>query len=720
MDGESFEHMEKLLKDETKSEFEIHKMLGRGGMAVVYLATETHLRRKVAIKVLPPELTFGHGVDRFKREAQTAAALDHPNIIPIYRIASGGKLFWYAMKFLEGRSLEDVIRERKKLPLDETVYILSQVAEALDYAHEHSVIHRDVKPANVMLDGRNRVIVTDFGIAKALTERTLTASGSVVGTPYYMSPEQGMGKGVSGRSDQYSVAVMAYRMLSGQVPFEGESAIDILHKHVMEPPPQLESIAPGLPANVYRAVHRALEKKQDQRFPSVTAFVDALSGAMVVAGPAFTGATTGADAATVAMPSSQASLAAASRAAQLPTTKRQVQPAARAPAAAPKPKKGGAWKKVALVLVLAAVAGGGLGLYLLNWRRNQAVASGRGRPDSTGTSVAPASNPASVAQQTAATAPPSSEIDEAPTVVTLPPPEYPPALRAARIEGRVVLEAVIDTTGHPEPASIKVVSSTNAGFEASARDALRQAVFRPGRVRGQAVQVKVQQPVEFDLPIAAAGAGSRGTSTPTRPTPNQTRQRPAQQPQQKTQPPPQPVRVETPPPETELVELPSQAGMGLLVLRGAPLPHRLFVDGRPQLRPRVELPAGTHEVRVTARGRPPFATTVSVVVGQRTLVNYGEPGGIVGGGRAASLQPQPAAPGALGEQLAVLQMRIQPWANVTINGIALGPRPIVVDTLVPGTHLLHFERDGFVTKDTTITLKPGETARLAIKMVKQQ
>jgi serine/threonine-protein kinase len=212
-------------------------------MAMVYLATETALGRKVAIKVLPPELTFGHGVERFKREAKTAAGLDHPNIIPVYRVATGGKLFWYAMKFLEGRSLEDLLKEKQRLPLKDTIAILDQVADALDYAHEHKVVHRDIKPANVMLDSRNRVVVTDFGIAKALTEGTLTASGSVIGTPFFMSPEQGMGKAVSGASDQYSVGVMAYRMLSGHVPFDGESAIDILHKHCMMPAPPLDVIA---------------------------------------------------------------------------------------------------------------------------------------------------------------------------------------------------------------------------------------------------------------------------------------------------------------------------------------------------------------------------------------------------------------------------------------------------------------------------------------------
>ncbi len=276
MDNSAFLHMETLLREDTAGEFEIERMLGRGGMAVVYLATEVHLSRKVAIKVLPPELTFGHGVERFKREAKTAAALDHPHIIPIYRVASGGKLFWYAMKFLEGRALDEMLKERERFPLDETIDVLSQAADALDYAHEHQVIHRDIKPANVMFDNRGRVVVTDFGIAKALTEGTLTASGSVIGTPYFMSPEQGMGKPVTGAADQYSVAVMAYRMLSGQVPFEGDSAIDIIHKHCMMPPPPLETVCPGLPRHVYLAIHRGLEKEAGRRFASVGDFVKAL------------------------------------------------------------------------------------------------------------------------------------------------------------------------------------------------------------------------------------------------------------------------------------------------------------------------------------------------------------------------------------------------------------------------------------------------------------
>jgi serine/threonine protein kinase len=276
MDQSAFAHMEKMLRDETAGEYVVGKMLGRGGMAVVYLAEETRLGRKVALKVLPPELTFGHGVDRFLREAKTAATLDHPHIIPIYRIASGGKLFWYAMKYLEGTSLDDVLKERGAYSLEETIVLLEQVADALDYAHEHHVIHRDIKPANVMLDNRNRVIITDFGIAKALTEGALTASGSVIGTPYYMSPEQGMGKPVAGAADQYSVAVMAFRMLSGHLPFDGDSAIDILHKHCMMDPPLLSESMPHLPEHVVAAVEKAMAKKAPERFPNIKEFVKAM------------------------------------------------------------------------------------------------------------------------------------------------------------------------------------------------------------------------------------------------------------------------------------------------------------------------------------------------------------------------------------------------------------------------------------------------------------
>ena len=268
------------LREELGAAFSLERELGRGGMAVVFLATELDLGRKVAIKVLPPELTFGGGmVERFKREARTAATLDHPNIIPIYRVAPGGKLFWYAMKYLEGESLSDVIQREGRLDLDRAAAIIHQVADALDYAHEHGVIHRDVKPANIMLDARGRVTVTDFGIAKAVQNASMTGSGSMIGTPYYMSPEQCSGKKVTGQSDQYSLGVMAYQMLSGHLPFTGDSVFDIVKQHCMDPPPPLSELRPDLPQPLIAVVEHALAKNPADRFASENEFAKAFSAA---------------------------------------------------------------------------------------------------------------------------------------------------------------------------------------------------------------------------------------------------------------------------------------------------------------------------------------------------------------------------------------------------------------------------------------------------------
>jgi tRNA A-37 threonylcarbamoyl transferase component Bud32 len=399
LDRSAFDHMEKILREETKGVYTVGHLLGRGGMAVVYLATEVGLSRKVALKVLPPELTFGHGVERFKREARTAAALDHPHIIPIYRISDSPKLFWYAMKYLEGRSLEDLLRERGSFSVDETLEVLEQVADALDYAHEHKVIHRDIKPANVMLDNRNRVIVTDFGIAKALSEGKLTATDSVIGTPYFMSPEQGMGKTVSGASDQYSVAVMAYRMLAGHVPFDGDSAIDILHKHCMFPPPSLAEAAPHLPEHVVAAVERGLAKAGAERFGSVADFISAMKDPDFMDKPAARGSV-----ATVVLSAAEAKAMrsgaagakgagstgpAAKTVAAKPGAKQgpAAAPAAKGrPAAAPAPvpeKKSKAGLIAAAAIVI--LAGGGIGA----WQMSKGGAGTQSPPANTAANPAP-------------------------------------------------------------------------------------------------------------------------------------------------------------------------------------------------------------------------------------------------------------------------------------------------------------------------------------------
>jgi len=266
------------LQEDVKDEYVIERELGRGGMAAVFLATDIHLGRKVAVKLLPPELTFGAGaVERFKREARTAATLDHPHIIPIYRVSTGGKLFWYSMKYLQGDTLAQTIERRGALTTRETVAILSQVAEALDYAHRHSVIHRDVKPSNISVDESNWVTVTDFGIAKALDTKSLTGSGAMIGTPYYMSPEQCSGRRVTAASDQYALAVVAYQMLSGHLPFTGETVVDIIKKHCMDPPPPLAVLRQDLPRSIAETVQRALSKSPEDRFSSVIEFASALA-----------------------------------------------------------------------------------------------------------------------------------------------------------------------------------------------------------------------------------------------------------------------------------------------------------------------------------------------------------------------------------------------------------------------------------------------------------
>ena len=271
------------LQADIGADFVIERELGRGGMAVVFLATEVHLGRKVAVKLLPPELTMlasGGMVERFKREARTAATLDHPHIIPIYRVSAGGKLFWYVMKYLDGEALDDIVRRERHLPLERAADILKQVADALSYAHRKGVIHRDVKPANVMLDETGWVTVTDFGIAKALDTSSLTGSGSMIGTPYYMSPEQCAGTKVTGASDQYSLAVMAYQMVSGHLPFTGETVVEIIKKHCMEPPPPLAVLRPATPPALVAVVERALAKSPEERFASVTEFAKAFEKAI--------------------------------------------------------------------------------------------------------------------------------------------------------------------------------------------------------------------------------------------------------------------------------------------------------------------------------------------------------------------------------------------------------------------------------------------------------
>ena len=271
-----------------EGKYRLERLLGKGGMGQVFLAHDLTLEREVAIKVLPPDVAQDDQVvRRFQQEAKTAAKLDHPNIIPIYRVESEGGLNYFVMKYISGTSLEDLLDKKEPLPVPEIQRILWEAACALGHAHRRGVVHRDVKPANIMFDHDGRVMLTDFGISKALQAATgLTATGMIIGTPHYLAPEQGKGSAVDGRADQYSLGVVGYRMITAELPFSGDSVHTIIYKHIYEEPPLASTKRPGIPASLTMAISRALVKEPDQRFPTMEDFATAVWPEQPVASPA--------------------------------------------------------------------------------------------------------------------------------------------------------------------------------------------------------------------------------------------------------------------------------------------------------------------------------------------------------------------------------------------------------------------------------------------------
>jgi serine/threonine protein kinase len=268
------------------TQYLIDREIGRGGMAVVYRATDLRLHRTVAIKVLPPDVAFNPDVRaRFIREAQTAAQLSHPNIVPIYNVdeADGGGLVYFVMSYIDGESLGVRLAREGAWPVDRAVRVLRDVADALAYAHARGVIHRDIKPDNILIDrASGRPMVTDFGIARAAQGETrLTAPGVAVGTPAYMSPEQALGeRELDGRSDLYSLAVVGYHMLAGETPFKAANTPAMLVKHATERPRPMRDRRPDVPAYLAVAIDRALAKRPEDRWSDAAEFRDALDGAL--------------------------------------------------------------------------------------------------------------------------------------------------------------------------------------------------------------------------------------------------------------------------------------------------------------------------------------------------------------------------------------------------------------------------------------------------------
>jgi len=268
-------------------QYELDGEIGRGGMSVVYRARDLRLNRSVAIKVLPPELAYDPAIrTRFTREAQTSAHLSHPHIVPIYDVGDREGIAYFVMSIVTGGNLASHLAREPRQPITEVRRILGEIADALAYAHLRGVIHRDVKPDNILLDGNSgRAMVTDFGIARAMEGGTrLTATGIAVGTPTYMSPEQAEGdREIDGRSDIYSLGVVAYQMLTGRVPFTGGNSMALLLKHVTARPRPIVELRPDAPKALREVIERAMMKAPEDRWPTGSALREALTSDEVAA-----------------------------------------------------------------------------------------------------------------------------------------------------------------------------------------------------------------------------------------------------------------------------------------------------------------------------------------------------------------------------------------------------------------------------------------------------
>src|SRR4051795_295180 len=267
--------------------YRIEERVGRGGMGVVYRAEHLNLRRRAAIKIIAPDLAESDGFrERFTREARIAAALQHPNIVTVYDAGEVDGILYLAMQYIEGNDLSAMLRKDSRLRPYRAIDVCRQVASALDAAHGMGLIHRDVKPANVLIEGRT-AFLTDFGLTKRLDgEQTqLTRAGDVVGTIHYVAPEQIEGSPVSARTDVYSLGCLLYHCLTGQVPFTRDTDVAVIYAHLSEDPPKITRVRPELPEGLDGVIAKALDKSPDRRFPSCGDLISAARAVVDAAGP---------------------------------------------------------------------------------------------------------------------------------------------------------------------------------------------------------------------------------------------------------------------------------------------------------------------------------------------------------------------------------------------------------------------------------------------------
>ena len=266
-----------VVQRELAKEYDIQRELGRGGMAVVYQAIEVDLGRRVALKVLPPDMAMSRSMaERFKREARMSASLDHPNIIPIFRVGQAGSLFYIAMKLVEGRPLNEIVDVQGALPIPVVMHLMRRLTSALAYAHDRGVVHRDVKCANILIDRDGRALVSDFGIARTVEDPNMTVPGLVIGTPYFMSPEQCASKKLGPQSDQYSLGIALFQLLTGLVPFHADTLTGIMHHHFYTPVPDVSRVRGDVPPALLAVLARALAKKPEDRYATTGAMLAAV------------------------------------------------------------------------------------------------------------------------------------------------------------------------------------------------------------------------------------------------------------------------------------------------------------------------------------------------------------------------------------------------------------------------------------------------------------
>ena len=263
--GDELERVRMVLTDE----FDVQGEVGRGGMGVIYEARDVALGRRVALKVLTADLAVtARSAERFKREARTVADLEHPNIVPVYRVGERGGILFIAMKFIEGRSLDGIVKEQGAMTVPVTLHVLRAAARALAYAHDRGIVHRDVKAANFLIEHDGRVLISDFGVALRASDVTLTQDGSVIGTPAFMSPEQCAGKRAGPQSDQYSLGVVAFELLAAKVPFDSDTLVGYISHHLHSAPPDLRLARDDVPEQLLAVIDRALAKEPNDRFAS--------------------------------------------------------------------------------------------------------------------------------------------------------------------------------------------------------------------------------------------------------------------------------------------------------------------------------------------------------------------------------------------------------------------------------------------------------------------